>query len=155
MNRLLFATGVLLLSGCVTAPKPLQGEYAPVGPRDALQADLSGERVRWGGRLLEIRAFDTHTCFLVAGEPLGEDARPYSDSRGTGQGRFLACRAGAYDPAVFAPGRALTFAGTLAGVDVHEIGGGYRLPLVEADVVYLWPERPGDARLREASPYGW
>lgn len=153
MNRLLIVTAVLLLSGCVTAPKPLQGEFAMVGPRDALQADLTGERVRWGGRLLELKAFEAHTCFLVAAEPLGEDARPYS--RGNGQGRFLACRAGAYDPAVFAAGRAVTFAGTLAGADVHEIGGGYRLPLVEADVVYLWPERPGDARLREASPYGW
>ncbi len=153
MNRLLIATGVLLLSGCVTAPKPLQGEYAQVGPRGALQADLSGERVRWGGRLLETRAFEAHTCFLVAGEPLGEDARPYA--RGTGQGRFLACRAGAYDPAVFAPGRAVTFAGTLAGADVHEIGGGYRLPLVEADVVYLWPEALGGGRVATPSPYGW
>lgn len=153
MNRLLIVTGVLLLSGCVTAPRPLQGEFAAVGPRDALKADLTGERVRWGGRLLEVAGFEAHTCFLVAGEPLGDDARPYT--RGQGQGRFLACRAGTYDPAVFAPGRAVTFAGTLAGADVHEIGGGFRLPLVEADVVYLWPEALGSARVPTPSPYAW
>lgn len=153
MKRLLIATAALLLSGCVTVPTPLQGEFAAIGPRQAMQADLAGERVRWGGRLLELVRFDTHTCFLVAGEPLGDDARPYGRSQG--EGRFLACRAGAYDPAVFAPGRMLTFAGTLAGVEVHEIGGGFRLPRVEADVVYLWPEAPGDARVRPGSPYTW
>ncbi|WP_290890555.1 Slp family lipoprotein [Arenimonas sp.] len=153
MNRLLIATAVLALSGCVTTPKPLQGEFAAIGPREAVQQDLAGERVRWGGRLLELARFDTHTCFLVAGEPLADDARPYG--RAVAQGRFLACRAGAYDPAVFAPGRQLTFTGTLAGVEVHEIGGGFRLPRVEADVVYLWPEPLGSARVNAPSPYTW
>jgi outer membrane lipoprotein len=153
MNRVLIATGVLLLAGCVSAPKPLQGEFAAVGPRDALQADLTGQRVRWGGQLVEIERFETHTCFLVAGAPLGEDARPAP--RSEGRARFLACRAGAYDPAVFSPGRWVTFAGTLAGADVHEIGGGFRMPLLEADVVYLWPESPGEARVRTPSPYAW
>jgi outer membrane lipoprotein len=153
MKSLSIAALVLLLAGCVTVPRPLQGEYAAVTPRDALQADLTGERVRWGGQLIERVPFDTHTCFLVAGEPLGGDARPYP--REPRQGRFLACRPGAYDPAVFAPGRRVTFTGTLAGADVHEIGGGFRMPLVEADVVYLWPEAPGEARVRGPSPYTW
>lgn len=153
MNRCLIAAGVLLLAGCVSAPRPLQGDYVAMTPRDALQAGASGQPVRWGGRLLELARFDTHTCFLVAAEPLGVDARPAR--RGPGQGRFLACRAGAYDPAVFSPGRSLTISGRLADVDVHEIGGGYRLPRVDADVVYLWPEQPGDARLRAPSPYTW
>ena len=39
MNRVLIVAGVLLLAGCVSAPKPLRGDYAAVGPRDALQAD--------------------------------------------------------------------------------------------------------------------
>jgi outer membrane lipoprotein len=153
MKRFLIATGALLLAGCVSAPKPLQGDYAAIGPRDALQVEPIGQRVRWGGRLVEIARFDTHTCFLVAGAPLGEDARPYPRTRG--EGRFLACREGAYDPAVFSPGRSVTFTGTLADVNVHEIGGGFRMPRVEADVVYLWPEQPGDARLRAPSPYAW
>ncbi|GAB2504399.1 Slp family lipoprotein [Arenimonas alkanexedens] len=153
MNRMLIVAGVLLLSGCVTAPKPLQGDYAAATPREAQQSDLSGQRVRWGGRLLEVERFEAHTCFLMVGEPLGEDARPYARSQG--QGRFLACRAGSYDPAVFAPGRSITFTGTLAGSDVHEIAGGFRLPLLEADVVYLWPEPVGAARVRPASPYTW
>lgn len=154
MNRLLIATALALLAaGCATAPRPLQGEYGATTPRDALRADLSGERVRWGGRLLETTRFDSHTCFLVAAEPLGADARPLRDADGIG--RFLACRAGAYDPAVFAPGRSLTFVGVLAGTDVHEIGGGFRLPLVEADVVYLWPGQVGSGRVPTPSPYAW
>ena len=153
MKRLLIATAVLALSGCVTTPKPLQGEFAAITPRVAVQQDLAGERVRWGGRLLELVRFDTHTCFLVASEPLAEDARPYG--RSPGQGRFLACRPGAYDPEVFAPGRQLTFAGTLAGVEVHEIGGGFRLPRMDADVVYLWPGTPESTRVKAPSPYTW
>ncbi|HEU0153085.1 MAG TPA: Slp family lipoprotein [Arenimonas sp.] len=158
MTRRLIAASVLLLpllAGCVLAPEPLRGEFSALAPREARQAsvDPAGQRVRWGGRLLEVTRFDTHTCFLVAAEPLGEDARPYA--RGTSQGRFLACRAGAYDPAVFSPGRAVTFTGTVADNDVQPIAGGYRMPRIDADVVYLWPESPGDARVRTPSPYAW
>lgn len=155
MSRSLIVAAMLLLGGCALTPEPLRGDFAALAPRDALQAGdaPAGPRVRWGGRLLELSRHGDETCFLVASEALGADARPLG--RGPGQGRFLACRAGTYEAAVFSTGRGVTFTGTLAGADVHPPGGGYRLPRIDADVVYLWPEAPGEARVRTPSPYAW
>ena len=38
---------------------------------------------------------------------------------------------------------------------VHEIGGGYRLPRVDADVVYLWPEESRTRVITTPSPWPW
>jgi outer membrane lipoprotein len=74
--------------------------------------------------------------------PLTSAARPSTNSPDATSGRFIACRAGFYDPAVFAPGREVTIIGRIAGTDTTRIGQyDYRLPKVEADVIYLWPER--------------
>ena len=46
-------------------------------------------------------------------------------------------------------------AGRLAGHESRSIGGySYRFPLVEADVVYLWPARPRNLVTRPA-PWPW
>ena len=66
-----------------------------------------------------------------------------SGSDGNQQGRFVACRAGFYDPEVFTRGRELTVTGTLHGIVSQKVGDyDYAYPRVEADVVYLWPTRP-------------
>ena len=60
----------------------------------------------------------------------------------TDDGRFIACRTGFYDPAVFEPNREMTFTGRIEAYDTRKIGGfDYRFPRVAADVVYLWPIR--------------
>ena len=57
-------------------------------------------------------------------------------------GRFLACRSGFYDPAIFAPDREVTVTGRIDGYETRRIGEyDYRYPRVAADVIYLWPER--------------
>jgi outer membrane lipoprotein len=72
---------------------------------------------------------------------LSSSGRPYWGSDDTG-GRFLACRTGFYDPAVFDRNREVTFIGRLDGYENRRIGQyDYRFPRVEADVVYLWPLR--------------
>ena len=48
------AIAVALLSGCVTYPGPLQGNYATLPPNDAMQADATGAMVRWGGRIVQV-----------------------------------------------------------------------------------------------------
>ena len=77
------------------------------------------------------------------------DAVPISDSydlatqlADQSQGRFIACRAGFYDPAVFEAGRDVTFIGKIDGYQNTRIGEyDYRLPKLSADVIYLWPEQ--------------
>lgn len=140
--RLLCLAGtVALLGACATAPKPLQGTFTPVTPQDAVANTAQvGAQVRWGGRIIETTPGPDKTCFQLVSRPLTGTGRPSSDSPDATQGRFLACRAGFYDPAVFEPGRDVTFVGRVEGYEVTRIGEyDARLPKLAADVVYLWP----------------
>lgn len=131
---------ILGLSGCAMAPKPLQGEFAPLTPDEARDVARTGERVRWGGEIVEVETRPDRTCFELLGKPLRDDARPRDADLSVG--RFLACRQGFYDPALFEPGRDVTVTGVVEGFEQQPIGEySYRYPRVAADVVYLWPER--------------
>ncbi|WP_299341739.1 Slp family lipoprotein [uncultured Pseudoxanthomonas sp.] len=130
-----------LLSACATAPKPLQGSFTPVNPRDSVGAPQVGAPVRWGGRIISTTPGQNSTCFQLVSRPLNATGRPMSTAPDATDGRFIACRAGFYDPAVFAEGREVTFVGKIEGYESTRIGDyDYQLPRVAADVVYLWPE---------------
>jgi outer membrane lipoprotein len=74
-----------------------------------------------------------------------------------GSGRFIACKAGFYDPAIFLKDRELTVLGRIDGYESRKIGDyDYRQPRVAADVVYLWPKaRPVDVRYPAPRPWPW
>jgi outer membrane lipoprotein len=77
-------------------------------------------------------------------------------SRDRSEGRFIACRAGFYDPAVFTAGREVTIAGTVTGFEARRIGDyDYRYPRVAADVIYLWPERRDRDVIVERTFFVW
>jgi len=136
----LIATATLL-GACASAPQPLQGSYTQVTPRDAVASTQVGAPVRWGGRIIETVPGPDSTCFQLVSRPLAATGRPQSSAPDANDGRFIACRAGFYDPAVFAEGREVTFVGRVDGYENARIGQyDYRLPRVTADVVYLWPE---------------
>ena len=141
MKRLLLLFAIVGLSaGCATTPKPLAGEFSGVTPDQAREGDVAGQRVRWGGEIVEVRPLENRTCLEIMSRDLGSSARPReTDST---QGRFIACKPGFIDPAAFKPGREVTVVGNVAGVDSGKIGEfEYRFPRVTADTVYLWPER--------------
>ena len=143
-----------LLAGCATQPTPLQGEYRDISPRDAVDHDSTGALVRWGGRIVQVEPRQDSTCFEVVSARLDASGRPLRGDGNTG-GRFIACRAGFYDPAVFEVNREVTFTGRLAGHENRSIGGySYRFPLVDADIVYLWPKRERSLITRPA-PWPW
>ena len=63
-------------------------------------------------------------------------------ARDDAQGRFIACRTGFYDPALFEPNREVTFTGRIEGYEKRKVEGYvYDFPRVAADVIYLWPKR--------------
>jgi outer membrane lipoprotein len=130
----------VLLAGCASAPAPLQGTFSPILPAEAATRGATGEHVRWGGQLVAVHNEANQSCFEVVGKALGMDGRP--QVRDHSEGRFIACRAGFYDPAVFTAGREVTVAGTITGFETRRIDQyDYRYPRVDAEVVYLWPER--------------
>jgi len=149
------AASLALLSACATAPQPLQGAFPQITPQQAVGTSPAGSPVRWGGRIVETLPKQDSTCFQMVSLPLNASGRPQSDASDLTQGRFLACRAGFYDPAVFTPGREVTFVGRVQGTESVRIGEyDYRLPQLAADVVYLWPEvREVDVVVPPPRPY--
>jgi len=156
MNRAfhaLVASFSLLLSACASLPKPLQGEYTDATPESARQVGIEGASVRWGGRIVTVEPRADSTCFEMISSRLGVDGRPVT-ARDEANGRFIACRAGFYDPAVFEQNREVTFVGRIDGHENRRIGEyDYRLPKIAADVVYLWPVRSNTTVAYPAAPY--
>jgi outer membrane lipoprotein len=129
-----------LLGACATVPAPLQGQFAPVTPRDAAASGGQGEAVRWGGEIINVDPRPEQTCFEILARELDSTARPVS--RDPSDGRFLACRNGFYDPEEFKQGRNITVVGKLNGTEVGKVGQfDYTYPRVAADAIYLWPKR--------------
>lgn len=149
------AVGVALLGACATQPKPLQGAFSPITPADAAASDSTGAVVRWGGRIVDVEPQANRTCFEMISTRLGDSGRPYWASDDVG-GRFLACRSGFYDPALFEKNREVTFTGRIAGYESRRIGGyEYRFPQLDADVVYLWPVRERVDVIERPAPWPW
>lgn len=142
---LILATAVATLAACATVPQPLQGTFTQVNSVSAQQEGngASGAQVRWGGQIIDTKPGPQETCFYVLQRPLDDQARPVAGSSDSEtQGRFVACRAGFYDPEVFTRGRDITVTGVIQGTTSEKIGEyNYAYPHVQANVVYLWPKR--------------
>lgn len=151
----MLAIAAAVLAACASAPQPLQGEFNPITPRDAAIGDSTGASVRWGGRIVNVEPQANRTCFEMISTSLGSSGRPYWGSDDTG-GRFIACRTGFYDPAIFEKNREVTFIGRVAGYENRRIGEyDYRFPRVEADIVYLWPIRETVDVVQYPAPWPW
>lgn len=140
---LIVSTGaVIVLAGCITKT-PVSGNFPKILPRQAQTGIYDGRTVRWGGVLIKTLPKARRTCFRVLGLPLASNGRPQIDTAHRGAGRFIACARGFYDPFLYAPGRAITFIGTVSHVQREKIGS-YRYPylILNAHTVYLWPKHP-------------
>lgn len=144
-----------VLAACTSLPTPLQGEFAAITPHGAAARDATGTTVRWGGRIVAVEPQPNSTCFEMLSMALDAYGRPRATSDEVG-GRFIACRPGFYDPAVFEKNREVTFTGRIGGYENRKIGGyDYRFPRVDAEVVYLWPIRERVDVVTYPSPWPW
>jgi outer membrane lipoprotein len=134
----LIVLGASLLTACATIPEPLRGDFAAIDPGQAAPVE---QRVRWGGRIVDVLPGPERTCLEVLGMPLDSSARPFDLDADIG--RFRACRPGFLDPAVFVSGREITVTGAVEAEVERQIGEyTYRMPQVQVDTLFLWPERP-------------
>ena len=143
---LLAVAGAVLLAGCASVPTPLAGTgFATITPQQAATQQVSSQnggsqRVRWGGEILRVEPRANATCFEILSRDLYPDARP--NRRDHSEGRFIACKTGFFDPAVYAKGRDITIVGALNGNERHKVGEfDYTFAKVDADEVYMWPRR--------------
>jgi outer membrane lipoprotein len=141
----LVIAGVVFVSGCATAvpeaiQKPPPGD-AQLGEVRREPATFRGATVRWGGSVVSVRNLKEETEVEVVARRLDNDGRPREEDKT--EGRFLARTTGFLDPSVYAAGREVTVRGRIENVIEQQIGDfRYIYPLVRADEVYLWPQRP-------------
>lgn len=145
MKTILTAVVVLLssivLSGCVTMPKPLSGEFASIKPADvANNPAVTGRQVRWGGSILKTYSDNGRSCMEILGQALDDKiAKPVDPD--LSNGRFVACKDNFLDPAIFAPGREVTVTGRIERIDDTAINDfDYQYAVLITDVLFLWPE---------------
>lgn len=143
------ALAAALLLGACAAPSVLKGDFATITPQQAaLSQSVAVSPVRWGGTILSSSNTPEQSCFEILSRPLDYNARPLAtDSE---QGRFLACKAGFIDPALFKPGRDVTIIGAVTGVEERKVDDfNYRYPKLQAQTLYLWPERTAETYYAE------
>jgi outer membrane lipoprotein len=152
--RLVVVATALMLAGCATTPTPLVGTFSETPPAAGVSVG-AGNMVRWGGTIVEVQPGAQATCFQVLSRKLDGTGRPDRGSADVGDGRFVACKVGFHDPAVFAAGREVTFVGQTTASQPVKIGEfTYNVPRIEASVVYLWPTRPNVVVVR-GSPWDY
>ena len=156
MFRILLLFTTLTLSACATMPHQLAtgGSFADTTPQQAQSGDHEGERVRWGGIIIQTTPHPNQTCFEVMALPLNSNAEP--EATDLSLGRFIACAEGFYEPALYAAGREITFTGSIDGIEKNKIGEYlYDFPRVAADTVYLWPRHREVIYVPHSDPYYW
>ncbi len=140
---------VLAVAGCASIPEPLRGDYAGFPPATTSDQAI-GSHVRWGGVLIATKPESDITCFEILGKSLDRQQRPvdYDETAG----RFIACQSGFQDPEIYQQGREVTVIGRIENIEPRPIGNyEYRYPIVDAETIYLWPERSD----YDYYPYGY
>lgn len=142
----LAGASLLGLVGCapVLSQKVLKQAGEPVDFAD-LQAhpeSWQGKVVILGGTLLQVHEEPGGSVLEILERPLDYRLRPIPGD--LSRGRFLVRLAGEADSRVWTPGRWLTLAGRVVGVETRPIGQtAYRYPVMTLEEVHLGP-RPGE-----------
>ena len=143
--RIHFAV-LTLLGGCATSRVP-EAIRDPTLPSPAVtevqhrpEAFL-GQRVRWGGSILDVHNAPETTRIEILARPLDRSGEP--DGTAGGLGRFIVELAGFKDPTEYPKARRLTVVGPVTRIETRNVGDyPYPYPVVTGDVRYLWPSPP-------------
>jgi outer membrane lipoprotein len=146
INRLLVVAIVLLpLVACSTMPPlDMRGVDTRTTTRQAVATSdaLRGSKIIWGGVIVQSGNRPDSTQLEVLAYPLRYNNRP--DINTAPLGRFIIVQQGYLETVDYAPGRAMTVVGTLAGVRHGKVGEAeYDYPVVLAQQLRLWPAEYG------------
>lgn len=139
--------GVLSLTACAThIPEPIKNP--PVEDLSLAQVQrnpvpLQGKLVRWGGTIINTQNQKDKTEITLLSQAMNKYGEPQQGDKS--QGRFIAVVNGFLDPAIYAPGRALTVYGKFDKLLVKKIDNfEYSYPIIDTLQTYLWdvPQKP-------------
>ncbi|PWK49978.1 Slp family lipoprotein [Pleionea mediterranea] len=141
MKQLVFVfMTAVVLAGCNTVPKSLQGDYKPVTLAEARKTEGSSVKVRWGGVIARVDNQERQSVIEIVAKPLMSSSRPRDVD--TSGGRFLAIVPDFVDPVVYEKGREVTVVGELSDMVEGKIGEmKYWFPVVRTTSHHLWKKR--------------
>jgi outer membrane lipoprotein len=142
IRLLLLVPFLAALAGCATYPisKNLRQESRPVALTRVLEnpETARGSTVIWGGRIIRTVNSTNGVAIYVLALPLNHYEQPRPDANS--EGRFIARSTQFLDPEIFQPGRLITVAGTIAGIEAGRIQKvQYSYPVLGLKEIYLWP----------------
>lgn len=142
-GKLLPIALLILLAGCASTPDLFPEGLRQPSPQQLAGAPRSvpqGQRMTWGGVIVEVSNLPDRTVLEVLAYPLNRSGRPDTDA--TPMGRFLADREGFLEPRDYAPGREVTVSGPLLGYRDGKVGdAAYRFPALAVQQLQLWQRR--------------
>ena len=149
---------VLTALGCTSSlPAPVYGPAVPPVSLTQLRATpevYMGQTVVLGGEIVRTQPLQDETLLEVLQKPLDTSGQPLMTDQS--EGRFLVRCTGFLDPAVYAPGRALTVTGRVEGARTEKIGEhDYRYLLLVCEKLSLWPPRAYLGELVVTPPWAW
>lgn len=156
-TRTLLLIGLLgLLGGCASQiPQPIRVAPANNPTISAVLGNLKafkGAAVRWGGTIASVDNKAHETWLTIVARPLDSDGEPVENDRTLG--RFIARVHGFLDPAIYRKDREVTVYGNVESLVTRMIGKHpYTYPLIKAQTVYLWQERPESVYYPYPYPY--
>ena len=133
-----------VLTGCgprippeTTRQVTWEGEFKTLQSDPAAHKD---EFVMIGGTVIKTENFENYSEIKVLQYPLDWMNRPMTDE--ASEGRFLVRSETFVDPETYSPGKRLTVAGRITGVEKRPIGDHlYQYPVIEGEL-YKWEPRP-------------
>jgi len=134
------AAVLILLVACASTPVfDTTGVNEVLTPDEVLLASETtvGQRVLWGGTILDTQNLAEFTQIEVLAFPLHSSQRPIRGKKTPG--RFLVRHKGFLEPTVFNAGKSITVLGEVGGIEEGQVGeANYRYPIVDAKQIQLW-----------------
>lgn len=138
-----FSILFLCLSSCFPFPPELRQQINPNLTFGHIKKDptiYKGQKVLWGGVIVETKNKPEETILLVRQTELDLGKRPKNLDQTAG--RFMVKYKGFLDPDIYHNGREITVIGEIEGKEVLPIGEFfYTYPIIIAQEIKLWPKR--------------
>jgi outer membrane lipoprotein len=130
------------ITGCaVSPPFKLDGVDRTITPKEAVAdiAKFKGQKVLWGGIIVNSANTEQGTQFEVLAYPLDSNYKPQTSQNTLG--RFIAITDQYLETLDYAQGRLLSVTGTLKEIKAGKIGDAdYTYPVVTIDQQHLWKQ---------------
>ncbi len=137
MKTIIIICCTLTLFSCAQPPKPLQGDFIDMTPKNYIQNPIADLKIRWTGFVVDVENQKDYSCLIIIGKLADAYAKPSRQYR-MDTGRFIACKPQFLDPASI-KNKPVTVIGHVKKVVTKNINNHpYSHPLIDAETIYVW-----------------